>query len=57
MLSRVSSDGRRQLLIVATFVFAIVINAAANIVPINGQTTGEISDRFQVFVVPAGYVF
>jgi len=57
MLPRVSSDGRRQLLIVATFVLAIVLNAAANIVPLNGQTTGEISDRFQVFVVPAGYVF
>ncbi|MDH3452910.1 MAG: tryptophan-rich sensory protein, partial [Gammaproteobacteria bacterium] len=25
--------------------------------PINGQQTGEISDRFQVFFTPAGYVF
>jgi hypothetical protein len=30
---------------------------AANAVPLNGQTTAEISDRFRVFVVPAGNVF
>jgi hypothetical protein len=35
----------------------IAINALANIIPFNGQTTGEISDRFQVYFVPAGYVF
>ena len=29
----------------------------ANALPINGQTTGEISDRFRVYFVPAGYVF
>ena len=29
----------------------------ANALPFNGQTTGEISDRFQVYFVPAGYVF
>jgi translocator protein len=52
-----NADRRRQLLVLGTFVFAIGLNAAANIVPLNGQTTGEISDRFRVFVVPAGYVF
>ena len=25
--------------------------------PLNGQNTGEISDRFQIYFVPAGYVF
>ncbi|MCB2178443.1 tryptophan-rich sensory protein [bacterium] len=35
----------------------ISINALANIKPINGQQTGEISDRFDVYFVPAGYVF
>lgn len=52
-----TNDRLRQLLVVASFVFAIVINGAANVLPINGQTTAEISDRFRVFVVPAGYVF
>lgn len=45
------------MLVAASFIFAIVINGAANVLPINGQTTAEISDRFRVFVVPAGYVF
>lgn len=35
----------------------IAVNALANIVPINGQQTGEISDQFDVYFVPAGYVF
>jgi hypothetical protein len=35
----------------------ITVNALANILPINGQNTGEISDRFPIFFVPAGYVF
>jgi hypothetical protein len=29
----------------------------ANALPLNGLNTGEISDRFQVYFVPAGYVF
>jgi hypothetical protein len=29
----------------------------ANALPINGLNTGEISDRFLVYFVPAGYVF
>ncbi|MBM7540985.1 TspO/MBR family protein [Amphibacillus cookii] len=35
----------------------IVINSLANILPINGLTTGMISDRLQVLFTPAGYVF
>ena len=35
----------------------IVVNGLANALPFNGQTTGEISDRFQVYFAPAGYVF
>lgn len=38
-------------------VMTITVNILANALPINGQNTGEISDRFQVFFVPAGYVF
>jgi hypothetical protein len=40
-----------------TFLLTVVINASANILPLNGLTTAEISDRFQVFVTPANYVF
>lgn len=35
----------------------LVVNGLANALPLNGMTTGEISDRFQVYFVPAGYVF
>ncbi len=35
----------------------IIVNGLATALPLNGQTTGEISDRFQVLFVPAGYVF
>jgi hypothetical protein len=52
-----ATDLRRQLLIVVTFALTVAVNAAANALPINGLTTGEISDRFAVFVIPAGYVF
>jgi hypothetical protein len=33
------------------------VNGLATALPLNGQETGEISDRFDVFFVPAGYVF
>jgi benzodiazapine receptor len=35
----------------------ILINALANILPLNGKLTGAISDSFPVYFVPAGYVF
>jgi benzodiazapine receptor len=47
----------RQAVNLLTTVATITINGLANALPINGQTTGEISDRFRVYFVPAGYVF
>jgi hypothetical protein len=47
----------RQLLVISSVVATIVVNGLANALPINGLTTGEISDSFDVFFVPAGYVF
>ena len=35
----------------------LLVNGLANGLPINGLRTGEISDRFDVYFVPAGYVF
>ena len=55
--THVSPDRRRQWLTVAAFAVTVIVNALANILPINGQQTGAISDRFEVFVIPAGYVF
>jgi hypothetical protein len=42
--------------ILATFL-TITVNGLANALPLNGQGTGEISDRFDIYFVPAGYVF
>jgi hypothetical protein len=52
-----NNDRMRQILVVLAVLATITVNALANILPINGQGTGEISDRFQVYFVPAGYVF
>ncbi len=47
----------RQTFNVLAVVATIVVNGLANALPLNGQTTGSISDRFHVYFVPAGYVF
>ncbi len=50
-------DTLRQFVNAFSVVATIVMNILANALPFNGQNTGEISDRFQVYFVPAGYVF
>ena len=44
-------------MVVLTTILAITVNILANALPINGMNTGEISDSFNVYFVPAGYVF
>jgi hypothetical protein len=50
-------DLLRQISVFLTVLAAILVNVLANALPLNGLNTGEISDRFQVYFVPAGYVF
>jgi hypothetical protein len=50
-------DTVRQVVVVLSTVVTLTVNALANALPLNGQTTGEVSDRFKVYFVPAGYVF
>lgn len=47
---------RRYLPLLATLV-VIGVNAAANIVPINGVNTGEVSANYPMGFTPAGWVF
>ena len=47
---------RRYLPLLATLA-VIVVNAAANILPINGVGTGELSARYPTGFTPAGWVF
>lgn len=42
---------------VVSFLLMIAINGYANYARLNGVTTAEVSDTFQVYFVPAGYVF
>jgi benzodiazapine receptor len=50
-------DTVRQFTNLVTVIIALTVNILASTLPLNGQNTGEISDRFQVYFVPAGYVF
>ena len=52
-----SKDTMRQITNLVTAILALIVNVLAVTLPLNGQDTGEISDRFQVYFVPAGYVF
>jgi len=52
-----SKDTLRQIANLVSVAVALTVNILASTLPLNGQNTGEISDRFKVFFVPAGYVF
>ena len=51
------SLGLRPVLNIAAFIVVVLVNALANILPLNGLTTGAISDSFPSLFTPAGYVF
>jgi hypothetical protein len=44
-------------LTIISFIGTLVVNYLATNLPLNNLTTGEISDSFEIFFVPAGYVF
>jgi hypothetical protein len=50
-------DILRQILVVVTFLATVTANGFASAAEIGGRSTGEISDSFQNFFTPAGYVF
>lgn len=52
-----NGDLLRQILVVVATVVTLAVNGLANALPLNGQTTAAVSDRFPVYFVPAGYVF
>lgn len=52
-----NKDNLRQILVLVAAAGTIIFNILANVLPLNGLNTGELSDRFQIFFVPAGYVF
>lgn len=52
-----SKDVTRQYANLFSVILALFVNVLATTLPLNGQDTGTISDRFKVYFVPAGYVF
>ena len=52
-----NKDILRQISTVMALIITIVVNVLSNAIPLNGLTAGEIADSFDVYFVPAGYVF
>ncbi|PPA68894.1 TspO/MBR family protein [Jeotgalibacillus proteolyticus] len=48
---------KRLIVNLLALIAVVVVNTLANTLPINGLTTGDISNRLNVLFTPAGYVF
>jgi hypothetical protein len=46
-----------QLVNIIGYIATVVVNGLANSLPLNGKTTGQISDSYPNLFVPAGYTF
>jgi len=46
-----------RLLVLAAYLVMVLVNALANILPLNGVTTGEVSDSYPNLFAPAGLTF
>ncbi|MFN3374049.1 MAG: tryptophan-rich sensory protein, partial [Chloroflexus sp.] len=47
----------QQIGVILALAATVVMNVLANTLPLNGQTTGAISDRYPLLITPPGYVF
>ena len=52
-----AGDRWRQSLVLVTILATIAMNALANVLPLMGRSTADISDAYPVPFTPAGYVF
>lgn len=50
-------DVFRQISVVVALILTIGVNILSNALPFNGRTAQQVSDSFDVYFVPAGYVF
>jgi len=46
-----------KIIVTLTFLVMVIVNALANILPINGQNTGQVSDSYPNLFAPAGITF
>jgi hypothetical protein len=56
-LFAMNKDIIRQFVTIVATIATITVNVLASTLPLNGRNTGEISDQFDVYFTPAGYVF
>ena len=42
---------------IVAFVLVIIVNGMVNAIPLGGQTTGEVSEKYESLFMPAGYTF
>jgi hypothetical protein len=54
---KMSRDIARQISVIVALMITIAVNVMSNALPFNGITAPEIADSFNVYFVPAGYVF
>ena len=54
---KLDRDQKRQLIVAAATLITLSVNLLANILPINGVTTAEVSDQFSTYFVPADFIF
>ncbi|WP_233505331.1 tryptophan-rich sensory protein [Sporosarcina sp. BI001-red] len=56
-MGRRKKFGKMSVVVLVTYVFMIVMNYLADALPLNGMTTGEVSDSYSNLFAPAGYTF
>jgi translocator protein len=47
----------RTILNIGALVAVLLVNWLANVLPLNGKDTGQLSDQYPILTVPAGYAF
>ena len=52
-----ASQKTPRIIAILAYVFMVVMNALATTLPLNGQTTAEISDRYDTLFAPIGFTF
>lgn len=57
MMKNGEKKGFIPVLVLITYLIMVVMNALANLVPLNGITTGEVSDSYPNLFAPAGITF
>jgi hypothetical protein len=56
-MEREQTDTMIKIIVAVTFLAMVVVNALANILPINGVNTGQVSDSYPNLFAPAGLTF